>query len=68
MTLKFNRAKQVSEFFEMKYQETMKELDVSKIQISTNFKQLQQKDEELEHVQRLRSEMTEKMNKKEIDS
>lgn len=49
MQLKLNRAKQLAEFFEKKYQDTNNELELLRNQISQNFKQLQSKDEALEH-------------------
>jgi len=52
----------VSEFFESKYQEAVKELEISKNQISLNFKQIQSKEEEIEKQSRLGEEMTEKVH------
>ncbi|CDW77239.1 UNKNOWN [Stylonychia lemnae] len=65
--LKFNRSKQVSEFFETKNQDSQKEIEVCKAQISQNFKQIQTKEQELQHEQRLNQEINEKLSKMERD-
>lgn len=67
LTQKHLRAKQVSDMFEQKYQDSQKELEICRAQISQNFKQLQTKDDEIELKQRLKEEAVEKIHRMELN-